>query len=160
MPTESGADPSMAHILVRVCRAPIPRPRVLAATALAALLVGGCSLGDDEKPKPAPTGAPRQVAGVVTRLQDAAGRGDYRAVCDDLFTAAARRRAGGSGCAGELGRRAGELADPRIDIVGLDLQTGGATVKVRTRARGEPPATDTLKLVRQRGRYLIDSLGG
>ena len=124
------------------------------------LLAGaGCSLGRDEEPRPA-TGAPREVAGVVHALETATSRRDWRTICDDLFTAAARRRAGGRGCARLLAESGEEVLRPHIQLLKIELDGNAARARVRTRARGQGPLEDTLLLRRVRGEYRIEALEG
>jgi hypothetical protein len=135
----------------------------LAALALAGVGAAGCSLGGgdekgDKKPKRV-TGTPNEAVSVVGQFQRATARADYRAICDGLFTASARRRAGGRRCVALLRSRAGDVRRPRIDLLGIELRGDRARVRIRSRASGQPPATDVLDLVRQGGRYRIDALG-
>ena len=131
------------------------------AAALGAIAVGlataGCSLGGDEEPKPA-TGATREVGEVVRALERATAERDFRTVCQDLFTAAARRRAGGRNCQRLLRESAGEVRAPRIEVLGIELERGRASVRVRTRAQGQSPLADVIELRREGGVYRIESL--
>jgi hypothetical protein len=126
---------------------------------VAPLALAGCSLGGDEEPQPV-RGAPRQVAQTVQALDRAARAHDFRSICDRLFTASARRRAGGRDCPRLLGSTAEGLRGPRIQILGIDIRGERAKVRVRSRAAGQPPLVDTLQLRRERGGYRIDSLSG
>jgi hypothetical protein len=124
------------------------------------LLLGlaGCSLGGDDEPRPA-TGSTRDIAVVVQRLEAAVRRRDYAEICNDLFTAAARRRAGGSDCR-QLLRSAGEgVRNPRIVPLGIDLRGDHASVRVRTRAAGQAAVEDVLELRRERSGWRVDALG-
>ena len=131
-----------------------------ATVACSAALLGlaGCSLGDEEKPGPA-SGAARQVGEVVRELERAVARGDWQTVCEDVFTAAARRRAGGKDCPRLLRSDAAGLRGPRIETLAITVRKGGAEVRVRSRARGQPPLTDVIQLRRERGEYRVEALG-
>ena len=129
------------------------------AVPLALLGLPGCALDGSAKPRPA-KGAVNDVAAVVKRLERASARRDWRTVCDRLFSASARRRAGGADCARLLRSDAAGIARPRIDVVKITLKPRGAAVRVRSRARGQPPLEDVIELVRQGGAYRIDSLAG
>jgi hypothetical protein len=129
------------------------------ALVLALLGGSGCALGGDDEPKPA-KGAARQIAGVIERLERASARGDWREVCGELFTARARARAGGRDCPRLLRSDAGEIARPRIDVVRITVKGRSAAVRVRSRARGQPPLEDVIELTRERGRYRIEALAG
>jgi hypothetical protein len=129
------------------------------ALVLAPLAVSGCALGGSSGPKPA-KGAARDAATVVGRLETATARGDWRAVCDDVFTASARARAGGNDCPRLLRSDAGRVTRPSIDVVRITVRGPRAEVRVRTRAGGQPPLEDVIELRRERGRYRVDSLQG
>jgi hypothetical protein len=128
--------------------------------ACAALLaLGGCSLGGDEEARPA-RGAPKAVAATIQALDQATRARDFGRICDELFTAAARRRAGGRDCARLLRSAAQDVRRPRIQILGIRLEGAHATVRVRSRAANQRPLVDEVELVRQRGRYRIAALAG
>jgi hypothetical protein len=126
--------------------------------AVAAMLAPvGCSLGGDDTPKPV-TGVPKEIAITVDRLGRAIADRDFATVCDSLFTASARKRAGGAECAAQL-RSAGEdVRHPTIQIRGIDLKGSSASVEVVTDAEGQARVKDTLELRRQDGRWLIEAL--
>jgi hypothetical protein len=126
----------------------------------ALLALSGCSLGADEERgrTEAAEGATKQVAATVQELDRAVRKRDWRTVCDKLFTAAARERAGGRDCARLVGSSAGRLRGARIELVGIVIKGHSAQARVRSRARGQTPLTDTLTLKRVSGRYLIESL--
>jgi hypothetical protein len=121
------------------------------------LAAGGCSVGADDEPKPA-TGATREIGTVVGALERATAGQDFRAICDDLFTAAARRRAGGRDCRRLLRESARDVRRPQIEVLGIEIERGRARVKVRTRAEGQRPLADVIELRRERGGYRIESL--
>ena len=131
------------------------------AAALAGIAVSlgaaGCSLGGDEEPKPA-TGATREIGAVVNTLERATATQDFRTICDDLFTAAARRRAGGRDCRRLLRESARDVRAPRIEVLGIEIERDRARVRVRTRARGQGPLPDVIELRRERGEYRVESL--
>jgi hypothetical protein len=134
--------------------------RAAASGAIAICLgTAGCSLGGDEEPRPV-RGAPKAVAGTVQALDEAPRRRDFGRICDELFTAAARRRAGGRDCARLLAESGKEVLRPRIELLEIELKEGGARARVRTRARGQRPLEDTLVLRRVRGDYRIEALAG
>jgi hypothetical protein len=118
----------------------------------------GC-LGADEEPAPA-AGPARDIARVVERLERATAAGDFETVCDDLFTAAARERAGGEECE-RLTRSAGQgIARPRIEIERIDIRADQARVEVLTRAAGQAEVPAELELRRERGEWRVEALGG
>lgn len=127
------------------------------AHALVAIATAGCSLGGDDEPKPA-TGATREIGQVVGALETATAARDFRMICEDLFTSAARRRAGGRDCARLLRESAGEVRRPRIEVLGIEIDGRRARVRVRTRAEGQRPLRDVIELRREGGEYRIESL--
>jgi len=126
--------------------------------AVAALLAPvGCSIGADKEPQPV-SGVPKQIAATVDQLGRAIADKDFDRVCDRLFTAAARRRAGGSDCAKQVTASAEGVSNPAIEIRGIDVQGDRAVVKVATTAEGQARLIETLALRRQGQRWLIESL--
>jgi hypothetical protein len=122
-----------------------------------ALFLTGC-LGADEEPVPA-RGAARDIAGVVDRLERATVGGDFATVCDDLFTAAARERAGGEDCE-RLTRSAAEgIARPRIEMKAIDIRADAARVEVTTLAAGQAEVPAVLELRREGGEWRVEALG-
>jgi hypothetical protein len=127
--------------------------------ATAALLASsGCSLGGDEEPKPA-SGPAAEVATTVNRLERAVATRNFATVCDQLFTAQARKRSGGDECERQLASATEAVKRPRIQIKAIDVKNNTATVRVRTTAEGQPALTDQLQLRRQGGRWLVEALG-
>jgi hypothetical protein len=126
--------------------------------AVAAMLAPiGCSLGADDEPQPV-SGVPKQIAATVDQLGRAIADRDFAEVCDQLFTAAARKRAGGTGCAAQLGSAAEDVRHPTIEIRGIDVKGNRAKVKVATEADGQARVIDTLQLRRQGTRWRIEAL--
>ncbi len=122
------------------------------------LAPSGCSLGADEEPKRI-SGEAAQVALTVKRLERAVEQKDYATICQQLFTARARERAGGEECTRQLRSAAEGVEQPRIEIERIDLKKDRATVKVRTEAEGQARVSDELQLRRQGGRWLVEALG-
>ena len=139
------------HILLAV--------RTAVAIACGAAL-GGCSLGGaDEEPRPA-RGAPKEVGAAVEALDRAARAGDWETVCRRLFTASARKRAGGRDCEKELRSAAQGVRRPRIELLAIEVRGRTARARVRTRAAGQAPVVEVIDLRRERGRYRIQALAG
>ena len=142
----------------------VRRGTIGAVAALAGvLLVGGVLLGgsgdSDDDPEPI-TGAGRQVADVVTRLERATRRRRFDVVCDRLFTSAARTRAGGRNCVKLLRSTAKDVRRPRIRLLSVRIEGNRAQARVRTLAEGQTAVEETIDLLRERGRYRIASLRG
>jgi Putative lumazine-binding len=122
------------------------------------LAPSGCSLGGDDEAKPA-SGAPAQVAATVDRLERAVAERDFATVCDQLFTAKARQRAGGDECARQLRSAAEGVEQPSIEIEAIDVEGNRATVAIQTEAEGQARVSDELQLRREGGRWLVEALG-
>ena len=118
----------------------------------------GCSFGADEEPKPA-SGTAKEIAATVERLGRAVADRDFETVCERLFTAGARRRAGGDECPTQLRSAAEGVRRPAIEIRGIDVNGDRASVRVSTRAEGQARVTDTLEMRRDGAAWLIEALG-
>ena len=126
--------------------------------AVAALLApAGCSLGGDEEPKPV-TGVPKEIAATVDRLERAVAGHDYETICNQLFTAQARERAGGDECESQMSSAAEDVRRPSIKIERIEVKADDATVEVVTQAEGQARVSDTLDLRRSGARWLIEAL--
>ncbi len=131
---------------------------VAGVVAVAALLLDGSEdSGDDRRPI---AGRDRQVVDVVTRLERATRRRRFDVVCDDLFTRAARARAGGANCVRLLRSTAKDVRRPRIRLLSVRIDGNRAEARVRTLSEGQTAVEETIDLLRERGRYRIASLRG
>ena len=127
--------------------------------AVAAFLAPvGCSLGADSEPQPV-NGAPKEIVATVNQLEHAVAQRDWARVCDQLFTEAALKRAGGAECAKRLAVDGADVRRPSIQIQGIEVNGDKAAVKVATTAQGQARLVDTLQLRRQGGRWLVEALG-
>jgi hypothetical protein len=120
-------------------------------------LLSGCSLGGDEEPA-ATTGTARQIGALVGQLDIAVRRGDARTLCDDLLTAAARARAGGTGCERRIRRALTGLHDPRVGLLRIRSTGARAVVRLRTEAAGERPTDQLVDLRRVHGQWRVEAL--
>ena len=103
-------------------------------------------------------GAPRAIAAVVERLERATAAHDFATLCNRLFTAAARERAGGEDCE-RLTRSAAEgIARPSIRLKAIQVEGSRARVTVATRATGQAEADEVIELRRENGQWRIDAL--
>jgi hypothetical protein len=121
------------------------------------LAPSGCSLGGDDDPKPA-SGAAAQVAVTVDRLERAVADEDFATICNQLFTKAARQRAGGDECVRQTRSAAEGVKRPRIEIERIEVKDNLAIAKVRTAAEGQALVSDELVLSREGGRWLVEAL--
>jgi len=127
---------------------------------VALLALSGCSLGGDKEAPPA-RGAPSAVAATIQALDQDTRVRDYRDICYELFTAEARRRAGGKDCERLLRSAAADIRRPRIQILSIRLMGRRAVVRVRSSAANQRPLDDEVELVREPGRgYRISALAG
>jgi hypothetical protein len=126
---------------------------------VAILAPTGCSLGGDEEPQPV-SGVTKEIAATVEQLERAVAREDFATVCDELFTATARQRAGGDECERQLRSTAEGVERPRIEIQRIDVKGNRATVKVSTTATGQERVSDELGLRRRNGEWRVESLSG
>ena len=126
--------------------------------AVAAMLAhAGCSIGGDEEPKPV-TGAAKEIAATVDQLERAVAQRDYATICNELFTATARERAGGGECVSQMRSAAEDVLRPAIQIEQIAVKDDRAVVTVATTAKGQARVTDTLELRRAGRAWLIEAL--
>ena len=130
--------------------------RALLLTLVAAL--PGCSLRPEDDTEPVPRDA-RAVATAIQQLDAATRASRFDAICNELFTKAARRRSGGRNCVKLLSATAKDVRRPRISLVSIELDGKQARAQVRTRALGQRAIEETIHLVRERGAFRIDALG-
>jgi hypothetical protein len=123
--------------------------------ALAAILPG--CLGADEEARPA-GGPPRAIAEVVRQLERVTARGDFDTLCEEVFTKAARERAGGRDCERLTRSAAQGIERPRIEVEAISVTGARAKVQVVTRAGGQADVADALELRREDGRWRVDAL--
>ena len=131
---------------------------IAAVVVVWVVLLGGLGEDDDEA-KPI-SGPGKQVADVVVRLELATRRRRFDVVCNELFTRAARARAGGKDCVTLLGSTAKDVRRPRIRLLSVRLDGDRAEARVRTRAEGQAAVEETIDLLREGGRYRIAALRG
>ena len=124
---------------------------------LAILAPVGCSIGEEEEPKPA-AGAPAALAAAVERLERAIAGRDFATICNELFTAEARERSGGDGCAAQLRSSAEGVRLPSIEVRGIHVNGESARVEVTTRAAGQAHVRDVLRMRRVDGRWRVEAL--
>ena len=127
--------------------------------AVAAMLAPiGCSLGGDDEPQPV-SGPAKEVVAAVERFEQAVARSDFKTICDELFTATARERAGGDDCVAETSSAVEGLRRPRLQIEEIRVSGDSASVEVATEASGQARVTDSLELRKSGGRWLVEAVG-
>ena len=127
---------------------------LVVAAALLAILISG---GNDT---PSISGAPKDAVATVTAFESALAGRDWGTICNTLYTSEARKAAGGARCTTTLAQSAGGLRQPRVRIVAVVVRGQAASVKVAASVDGKAAVTDTIQLVRERGRFRIASAGG
>ncbi|MEA2373869.1 MAG: hypothetical protein QOD53_332 [Thermoleophilaceae bacterium] len=137
------------------------RRRVALAVAAAVVVVVAVVLiatrGDDGPPLVSGTAA--EAVATVDGFSRALADRDFATICDRLFSADARVAAGGDNCQSVLAQAAARLRAPRVRITSLSVSRGGATVRVVAALAGQRPASDVIRLIRERGRFRIVSAG-
>jgi hypothetical protein len=120
------------------------------------VLVAQLSGGSDTPPA---KGAAEDVVETVNQFETALSGRDWPGICNRLYTAEARKAAGGDRCPTTLAQSAGGLREPRVRIVSVVVRGKAATVTVAASVNGKPPVTDAIQLVREGGRFRISSAG-
>ena len=127
--------------------------------AVVALLAPvGCSLGGDDEPQPV-SGPAKEVAAAVERFEQAVARRDFKTICNQLFTATARQRAGGDDCVAQTSTAVEGLRRPRLQIEEIRVSHDTAAVKVATEASGQARVIDSMELRKTDGRWLVEAVG-
>ena len=127
------------------------------AFLLVTAVLAGCNSGSDDAAKPA-TGAAKEVTETVVALESATRARDFKRICDELLSRAAKERAGGSDCRQLVRSTAGDVRRPKITPLSIRVRGDRADVRVRTTARGQSAIEDTIQLVRERGSWRIAAL--
>ena len=118
----------------------------------------GCSVGADDEPQPA-SGPAKAVAAAVERFERAVAERDFETICDELFTEAARERAGGDDCVAQTSSAVEGLRRPRLQIEEIRVSGDSASVEVATSAEGQARVSDSLQLRLAGGRWLVEAVG-
>jgi hypothetical protein len=134
-------------------------PLFLAAVAGVAVIAVATAMRSDSDETPAISGTPKEAVDVVESFRKALAARDFARICEELYTVEAREAAGGDDCQSVLAQETAKLRDPQVRIVGLTVTREGADVNVQASVNGERPVADTIRLVRQRGRFRIQSAG-
>jgi hypothetical protein len=133
--------------------------RAAGPAAVCALVIGlvGCGGGGEDD---AAGGLAQEAGAVVKQLERSIRQGDFDRVCSELLSAEVRRQAGGGDCPAMLERTSAGVKRPRIQVKAIKIEGAMASVDVVTLAKGQAPAEDTIRLVRENGAYRISSLSG
>ena len=85
---------------------------------------------------------------------------DYQTICDDLYAKdlVDRVRAAGLPCEVALRTGLGDRQNPRLEVLGVEVNGDQALARVRSTAGGEVPSTDLVRLVKEDGGWRVASL--
>jgi hypothetical protein len=139
------------------------RRRTVALAALAVVVVVVAAIvvsrlsGREDTPQV--SGTAKDVVATVMQFETALANRDWAGICLRLYSADARRAAGGARCTSTLAQSAGGLRNPRVRILSVTVRGQRATVTVAASVNGKPAVTDTISLVREGGRFRIASAG-
>jgi ketosteroid isomerase-like protein len=126
--------------------------RTALALAAVALLAAGCGKASPED----------EVRATVEGYAKAFAGHDYQALCDVYFDPKVVSGLERSGLPCEAAVRPAVMGtiDPKLAIRTIDLEGDTAKVQVHTTAKGQPPADETLALLKVKGAWRITPLGG
>ena len=130
------------------------RPRIIAYAVLAVVVVGAVLV---LKPGPNDTDA---VGETLDNYAAATRDKDYQTICDDLYAEDLVERVREAGLPCEVALRTGleDRQNPRLEVLGVEVNGDQALARVRSTAGGEPTSTDLVRLVKEDGGWRIASL--
>ena len=125
------------------------RRPALALLAAVALGLSACGQSDQE-----------QIRETLERFETAAAEKDYQAICDDVLASSFASRLRGVGLPCEVGLRTSlcEVRNPTLEVNSVQVAGNEALARVNTAAAGQPPSSDTVKLVKEDDDWRIASL--
>lgn len=85
---------------------------------------------------------------------------DYQTICDDLYAKDLVERVRAAGLPCEVALRTGleDRQNPRLRVLGVEVNGDQALARVRSTAGGEVPSTDLVRLVKEDGDWRVASL--
>jgi hypothetical protein len=104
----------------------------------------------------------REVRQTLDRYAQATRDKDYQTLCDDLLSKEIvdRIRSVGLPCEVALRTGLGDVRNPTLTVLGLEVNGDQALARVRGTAVGQPPGTSTYRLVREDGGWRIATTPG
>lgn len=130
------------------------KARIVAFAVIALVVVGAVLVlrpGPDDR---------EQVSETLERYAEATRDKDYQTICDELYAddLVDRVRAAGLPC--EVALRTGleDRQNPRLEVLGVEVNDDQALARVRSTAGGEVPSTDLVRLVKEDGDWRVASL--
>jgi len=144
--------PSLSRLsILKPSRRPPLRIIAIAVVAIAAivLLLRACG-GDDD----------REVRRTVERFGQASRDKDYQALCDELLSkkVVEQARSAGQPCEVALQIGLGDVRNPTLKVRSVEIDGDEALARVDSKAVGQRPSQDTVKLVREDGDWRIKDL--
>jgi hypothetical protein len=134
------------------------RPTISASIAvICAALIVACGTTSQQK-KSAARRPAQKVADAITALQRDLGTRNWRDLCEQVFSAEARRQAGGISCPSIVARESSGIRGPQIDIKGIEVNGHSAKAKVVTSAVGQAAVPETIDLVWENGAWRVSAL--
>jgi hypothetical protein len=130
------------------------RARIIAFAVLALVVIGAVVV---LKPGPDDSEA---VADTLDRYAAATRDKDYQTICDDLYAKDLVDRVRAAGLPCEVALRTGleDRQNPRLEVLGVEVNGDQALARVRSTAGGEVPSTDLVRLVKEDGDWRVASL--
>ena len=130
------------------------RARIIAFAVIAVVVVGAVLV---LKPGPDDNEA---VAETLDDYAAATRDKDYQTICDDIFAndLVERTRAAGVPCEVALKVGLEDRQNPRLEVLGVEVNGDQALARARTTAGGEVPSTDVIRLIKEDGDWRVASL--
>ncbi|MDP1846948.1 MAG: nuclear transport factor 2 family protein [Solirubrobacteraceae bacterium] len=130
------------------------RARIIAFAVLAVIVVGAVLV---LKPGPDDNEA---VAETLDDYAAATRDKDYQTICDDLYAKDLVERVRAAGLPCEVALRTGleDRQNPRLQVLGVEVNGDQALARVRSTAGGEVPSTDLVRLIKEDGDWRVISL--
>jgi len=85
---------------------------------------------------------------------------DYQTICDDLYAEDLVDRVRAAGLPCEVALRTGleDRQNPRLEVLGVEVNGDQALARVRSTAGGEVPSTDLVRLVKEDAEWRVAPL--
>ena len=85
---------------------------------------------------------------------------DYQTICDELYAKDLVERVRAAGLPCEVALRTGleDRQNPRLQVLGVEVNGDQALARVRSTAGGEVPSTDVVRLVKEDGDWRVAAL--
>ena len=130
------------------------RERIIAYAAIAVVVVAAVLVL-----KPGPNDS-EAVSETLESYAAATRDKDYQTICDELYAKDLVDRVRAAGLPCEVALRTGleDRQNPRLTVLGVEVNGDQALARVRSTAGGEVPSTDLVRLVKEDGDWRVASL--